>query len=165
MSGEEVFLRGLFELVSGDNQERMCKTLFGRENSQQSRAFNYFIDHIYDNYQHLVKESLSWWHRNGYSKASADAIWDKMIANGYQPTDEDLNRQVTTAYMIDCKCLPTSVVGGGPAEDGANAARWDVEINRAFYNGWKSVHGLKHQTGTFFVVLINSHLILYMLMN
>ena len=88
-----------------------------------------------------------------------------MIANGYQPTDEDLNRQVTTAYMIDCKCLPTSVVGGGPAEDGANAARWDVEINRAFYNGWKSVHGLKHQTGTFFVVLINSHLILYMLMN
>ena len=50
-------------------------------------------------------------------------------------------------YFIDCKCSPTSVVGGGPAEDGVNAARWDVEVNRAFYNGWKSVHGLKHQTG------------------
>lgn len=36
--------------------------------------------------------------------------------------------------------------GGGPAEEGANAARWDDTVQRAFYNGWKSVHGLKHQT-------------------
>jgi hypothetical protein len=50
------------------------------------------------------------------------------------------------AYFIDCNCLPTSVVGGGPAEAGANAAKWDDLVQRAFYNGWKSVHGLKHQT-------------------
>jgi hypothetical protein len=31
MSGEEVFLRGLYELCSGDNQQRMCALLFGRE--------------------------------------------------------------------------------------------------------------------------------------
>jgi hypothetical protein len=37
-------------------------------------------------------------------------------------------------------------VGGGPAEGGANAARWDANIQRAFYNGWKSKNGLKHQT-------------------
>jgi len=24
--------------------------------------------------------------------------------------------------------------------------RWDCNIQRAFYNGWKSIHGLKHQT-------------------
>jgi hypothetical protein len=50
------------------------------------------------------------------------------------------------AFFIDCNCLSTSVVGGGPAEEGANSARWDDTIQRAFYNGWKSVHGLKHQT-------------------
>jgi hypothetical protein len=48
--------------------------------------------------------------------------------------------------MIDCNCEETSVPGGGPAESGANAARWDEDIQRAFYNGWKSIHGIKHQT-------------------
>ena len=50
------------------------------------------------------------------------------------------------SHFIDCNCLPTSVVGGGPAEEGANAMRWSDEIQQAFYNGWKSIHGLKHQT-------------------
>jgi hypothetical protein len=50
------------------------------------------------------------------------------------------------AHFIDCNCLPTSVVGGGPAEEGANAMRWDDLVQRAFYNGWKSIHGLKHQS-------------------
>ena len=47
------------------------------------------------------------------------------------------------AFFIDCNCLATSRVGGGPTEDGANARRWHPDIQRAFYNGWKSVHGLK----------------------
>ena len=48
--------------------------------------------------------------------------------------------------MIDCNCEPTSVVGGGPTDEGANSARWADFLQRAFYNGWKSIHGLKHQT-------------------
>ena len=31
MKGEQLFLRGLFELRTGDNQERMCTFLFHRE--------------------------------------------------------------------------------------------------------------------------------------
>ena len=54
--------------------------------------------------------------------------------------------QKLVAHFIDCNCLPTSVVVGGPVEAGANASRWDGTIRRAFYNGWKSIHGLKHQT-------------------
>ena len=146
MSGEEDFLRGLCELCSGDNQQRMYALLFGREQSQHNRAFKYFIEFMNDNYQHLVKDSLPWWHRNGLSKASADAIWDKMLSCGYHPTEAELLTLKRFGYFIDCKCFPTSAVGGGPAEDGVNAARWDVDVTRAFYNGWKSVHGLKHQT-------------------
>ena len=97
-------------------------------------------------------DSLSWWHRIGFSKSSADAIRAKMEAYGYQPTEEELLTLRHIGYFIDCKCSPTSVVGGGPAEDGANAARWDVDINRAFYNSWKSVHGLKHQTGNLLII-------------
>ena len=57
-----------------------------------------------------------------------------MILSGYQPTVEEVE-QTRAGYFNDCKCSPTSVVGGGPAEDGVNAARWDVEVNRALYNG------------------------------
>ena len=66
------------------------------------------------------------------------------------------------SHFIDCNCLPTSRCGGGPTEEGANSGilivlyflalklsylgRWNDNIQRAFYNGWKSIHGLKHQT-------------------
>ena len=42
--------------------------------------------------------------------------------------------------------METCRVGGGPINSGPNAGRKDPIIQRAFYNGWKSVHGLKHQT-------------------
>jgi hypothetical protein len=48
--------------------------------------------------------------------------------------------------FIDCNCLESDRPGGGPSEGGANSARWDADVQRAFYNGWKSIHGLKHQT-------------------
>jgi hypothetical protein len=53
---------------------------------------------------------------------------------------------VKTCFFIDCNCLETDRPGGGPREAGVNSARWDPLIQRAFYNGWKSMHGLKHQT-------------------
>lgn len=135
MRGEEVFLRGLYELVSGEVQEKASANVFGADQPTQSRSCSFFIDHIYDTFHHLVHDSLDWWHRNGFFAKSADAIGEKMgIADNL------------VAHFIDCNCLPTSVVGGGPAEDGANAMRWDEAIQRAFYNGWKSIHGLKHQT-------------------
>lgn len=58
-----------------------------------------------------------------------------MQSIGYQPTLLELVSLKLAGYFIDCKYSPTSVVGGGPAEDGVNAARWDVDVNRAFYNG------------------------------
>lgn len=138
-SGEEIFLRGLYELVTGGNQERICQTVFGGVGSDQSRALAFFINHIYHNFHHLVHDNLHWWYENGFFEVSAMAIGEK-LSHG------NLYINNMASHFIDCNCLPTSVVGGGPAEGGANAARWDDEIQRAFYNGWKSIHGLKHQT-------------------
>jgi hypothetical protein len=143
MRGEEVFLRGIYELVSGATKHIICETVFGREWSAQSRAFTYFINFMYERYKHLVINNLDWWYRNGFFKASSDAIQEKMLSNGYS---RDAPFFYKIVFFIDCNCLPTSRVGGGPAEEGANAARWDESIQRAFYNGWKSIHGLKHQT-------------------
>jgi len=83
MIGEEVFLRGLYEACNGGNKQVICETLMGGEYSRQSRAFIFFIDHIYDKFHHLVHNSLGWWYRNGLLKQSATAIYEKMVAAGF----------------------------------------------------------------------------------
>ena len=64
MIGEEVFLRGLYELTSGDNQEKNCVNVFGRKYSRQSRACSYFISHIYENFKHLLYDNVEWFYEN-----------------------------------------------------------------------------------------------------
>ena len=77
MPGEEILLRGLYELTSGEVQNRIAKE-FGRDWTAQSRAFKAFIDIIFDNFSHLVKDNLAWWYRNGFWERSAAAIEIKM---------------------------------------------------------------------------------------
>ena len=43
-------LRGLYEPVSDEDQFNIACNVFGREKSQQSRAWKYFVNHIYDNF-------------------------------------------------------------------------------------------------------------------
>ena len=78
MLGEEVFLRGLYELVSGETQHNISRNVFGGDWSAQSRAFKYFINHMYQNFKHLVNDNLQWWYRNGFFAASAEAIERKI---------------------------------------------------------------------------------------
>ena len=148
MSGEEVMLRGLYELASGETKHKISSNVFGREWSSQSRAFTWFMDYMYCNFSHLIKTNVGWWHRNVFFENSRVAIFKRMasiITSSGKPelAEEDV---LGVSHFINCNCLPCSVVGGGPAEEGANAMRWTDEIQRAFYNGWKSIHGLKHQT-------------------
>lgn len=144
MSGEEVFLRGLYELCTGATQH-VISGVFGREGSSQSRAFCYFIEHMYNRFHHLVHDNLLWWRRNGFFTSSAEAIAAKIGVHAVRLPGPDGQHKMVS-HFIDCNCMPTSVVGGGPAQEGAHAARWNDTIQRAFYNGWKSVHRLKHQT-------------------
>lgn len=143
LSGEEVFLRGLYELVSGEDQFSICENVFGRDQSYQSRAYKYFIDHIYYRFLDLLTDNLKWWKDNGFMEESRAAIQRKLEEVGMEYGDEEINR---VGMFIDCNCMETSRVGGGPRGDGPDADRWHCNIQRAFYNGWKSIHGLKHQT-------------------
>ena len=135
MSGQEVFMRGLYELCTGA-KKTIVSEIFGRHLSDQCRAFNYFINHIYNNFHHLVTDNLPWWFQNDLMERSAVAIDEKL---GVRYADR-------FAAFIDCNCLRTDRPGGGPQEDGPGSERWSNDVQRAFYNGWKSIHGLKHQT-------------------
>jgi hypothetical protein len=110
--GEEVFLRGLYEMRCGGNQGLAAIQVFGGVASDQSRAVGWFIHHIYDNFHHLVHNSLEWWYENGFLHESAAAIGRKM------------GLETNICMFIDCNCLTTSTPGGGPAEGGPEAIRW-----------------------------------------
>jgi hypothetical protein len=48
--------------------------------------------------------------------------------------------------FIDNTMNATCRPGGGPMRDGTEAPRNDPLIQRAWYNGWKKLHGMKWQT-------------------
>jgi len=123
MSGEEVFIRGLYEMASGEKKESIA-VKFGRHSSDQCRAFTFFINHIYENFHHLVDNNLQWWFDKGLVEESARLIQDKMgLTSGVHNV---------FAMFIDCNCLETSRPGGGPMESGANSKRWHPDVQRAY---------------------------------
>ena len=121
MSGEEVFLRGLYELVSGANKHTIALSTFGRDWTAQSRAFKWFIHHVYHNFKHLVTDNLDWWYRNGFFELSRRAIFNNMRKVEPLMITDDFN----ISHFIDCNCLSCSTPGGGPNGEGPDAPRHD----------------------------------------
>jgi hypothetical protein len=121
MSGEEVFMRGLYELVTGV-KKTIISEIFGRHPSDQCRAFNYFIKHVYDGFHHLITDNLQWWADCGLLDRSALAIEEK-LGGRYE---------FRFAAFIDCNCLRTDRPGGGPEEPGPGAMRWSNDVQRSF---------------------------------
>ena len=143
MSGEEVFLRGYFELRNGCDQF-MIAGIFGGHQCLQSLAFSFFIDHMYFTWSDLVLDNLEWWFRSGWMNRSRDAI-SKMMAERFQLVYADCRDQPIAAF-IDCNCLRSSRVLHCAVAPGERQQRWEAAVAEAFYNGWKSMYGLKHQT-------------------
>ena len=78
MLGEEIFLRGLYELASGETQFKIARLVFGGDQSTQSRAFKYFINHVFEKFHHLLSDNLQWWYQQGLVELSALLIQQKM---------------------------------------------------------------------------------------
>jgi hypothetical protein len=112
MMSEEVLIRGLYELASGEKQSSIASR-FGRHYTDQGRAFQYFINHMFIRYKALVCNNLEWWHAMGFMKYSNQLIEQKCAYSGER----------AFALFIDCNCLETSMPGGGPADEGANSRR------------------------------------------
>ena len=118
----------LYEL-STCAKKMMVSETFGHHPSHQCRAFNYFIKHIYFGFHHLGINNLQWWERHGLLGRSAIAI------------EEKLGGQFENRYVgfIYCNCLCEDP---GPLGDDPGSLRWSNDVQRSFYNGLKSIHGL-----------------------
>ena len=79
----------------------------------------------------MVTSNLQWWEDNGLMDRSAIVIEEKL---GARFDDRCVG-------FIDCNCLRTEHTGDGPLEEVPGSYRWSNDVQRSFYNGWKSIHG------------------------
>lgn len=146
-SGEEALLVTLFKLAFPERLIDLEGT-FGRDYSHWSRVINEFMDYIIKYWSYLLFDNMSFWKK--YIPECANVIKRKMIEIGFQYPEELIGVDIDITYRvfasIDDTISPTCRVGSGPATRGINARRKDPDIQRAFYTGWKKLHGLKFQT-------------------
>ena len=146
-SGEEVMLLGLYRLHFPSYYNHFSyKELFGFDNQRASLAFKLFLRHISLNWGYLLLDNMQFW--KPYIPQCAEAIRQKLLREPYncyfEPPGQEAGFNIFG--FIDNTMNATCRPGGGPTRDGTNAPRNDPLIQRAWYNGWKKVHGMKWQT-------------------
>jgi hypothetical protein len=107
--------------------------IFGKENTQWSRGFKWFNNYVNEKHGHLLTNNLAYWFQ--YIPEYAQSIQLKMEEFRLFITPPATN---CVFGFIDNTLRRTCRPGGD--------ARFDPEIQEAFYCGWKKCHSLKWQT-------------------
>lgn len=125
---------------------------FGRNQSELSVALYWFLDFMIDNWAYLLVNNREYW--LDHLEASAEAIRQKLMNLPNQdnrlffPPASDDNNGFRIALFIDNTMLAINRPGGGPSEAGEQARHPSSRVQRAWWTGWKKLHGLKWQTVT-----------------
>jgi hypothetical protein len=93
MAGEEVFCRGLFELRTGLNKFIIANEIFGLHQPDQSFAFTYFLNHLYDNFMDLVT--------NNFRRVNVRALYDGQ-KNEHTRASRVSSVKKTKSHMYSC---------------------------------------------------------------
>ena len=144
-TGQEVFLCGLYRLHFPNNCSMQgWKTIFGFYPQRVSDCFKLFLAFMLHNWAYLLLDNMSYW--VPHMQECAEAIRRKLGALGCPFPPAGSIGGFNVFSFIDNTMNATCRPGGGPKRDGANAPRNDPLIQRAWYNGWKKLHGMKWQT-------------------
>jgi len=137
---ETAFLYTIMRLTKDTNVQDLMEKGFGGEKTKWGRVLTTTTDWLLEEHGHrlgtIKPEEVARF--PSYARAVEDYVNAKgagIVAGA--------NR---IALFIDCNCVATTRPGGGPTAEGPGAARNDPLLQRAFYNGWKSMNGLKAQT-------------------
>jgi hypothetical protein len=138
---EEVLLAGLFRLhapnVEGDGGWRY---IFGYDQPTTSKVTNIFFLYMVKCWGYLLTDHLRFW--KPYFPQFAELIRRKLSTLGCEFEPGTFKVFSFVDNTINATCRP----GGGPRRSGVDAPRNDPLIQRAFYVGWKKLHGFKWET-------------------
>ena len=139
---EELLCLGLNRIVFPQKFGEMV-SVYGRDWTALSRAFNWFSYYVRKRFGWLVQSNLPYWKPmlEVFSEAIRVKVEEKSEAGIIYPPGGML-----VAMMIDDTLSRSCRPGGGPAEEGEDAPRFNTLIQQAFYTGYKKIHGFKYQS-------------------
>lgn len=106
-----------------------------------------FFDHLSSDWGYLLTDNLLFWKSRLESFAEAIRLkCGSLETNPCLFPASNIAGGFCIFGFIDNTMNATCRPGGGPTRDGANATRNDPNLQRAWYNGWKKLHGFKWQT-------------------
>ena len=170
-SGEECFIIFLYHIMNGTPFTNMARQEFGGDPRYFTYMWNAMNDHLYETFYHKISgTSLSQWvpHQvNHFRRLIHSALQDGAI----ERTRRDDNGDVAEQEIIRLDfLLETFRIIGFLDDTGIPTARpdrgdEDVDVQRAFYSGYFSSHGLKCQVVYFPNGMIGSAFITEMRQN
>ena len=155
-TAEEIILISLERLSFPHRWTDLYERFPGRKRWFMQVCFYWFLDYMIFNWGYLLLNNALWWKPKLMD--SCNSIRHKMANLNHVNWRQELDPpsrtfvngqwQVTgclVALMIDCVMMAFSRPGGvlheGPASD-----RVPKEVQEAWWNGWKKIHGMKWQT-------------------
>mmetsp|Transcript_18556 Transcript_18556/g.31219 ORF Transcript_18556/g.31219 Transcript_18556/m.31219 type:complete len:424 (+) Transcript_18556:55-1326(+) len=139
---EEIMLIGLHRFVF---PQRFCDmtSIYGRDWSALNRAFNWFCKYMRIHFSHLIYDNCEYWKPE--FEYFAECVRKKVEEKSDGNIRFDPGSYCVFGF-VDDTVIKTTRPGGGPCEEGPNAARFNTLIQMAFYSGYKKHHGIKYQT-------------------
>ena len=138
-TSEEVLLLSLCRMATPANRMEDLSLIFGRDYSQWSRAFRWFLQYMKETFGNRIMDNLAYW--EPMFAECAEAIRRKAA----EKCGCHFGPGFKVCGFIDDNCFETCAPGG-PLHSGRGSERASNLLQRAFYNGWKAKHGLKWQT-------------------
>ena len=120
------------------------KQIFGWTDWKVSMGVKLFVEYIIMNWSYLIEDNAAYW--VDFFPMFAECIQKKLIEYGCNFLPSNQIGGFKVFGFIDNTVFPTSRPGGGPVQDGVGSPRNHPLLQRSFYNGWKSLHGIKFQT-------------------
>jgi len=142
---EELLLVVLFYLHYPCNTiDLTFKEIFGWDSWKVNLGVKIFSNWLLDNWSYLIYDNMKYWLPS--FPYFAERIRQKLESYGcYFPSDPGV---FIIKGFIDCTVYTSCRPGSGPTTEGINSPRHHPLIQRSFYNGWKSFHGVKWQTAS-----------------
>jgi hypothetical protein len=147
---EEILLIGLTKLCFPLRWSDMYERFPGRKRWHLQAAFYWFLDFMIFNWVYFLVNNMEWW--KPYLVESAEAMriklanlpfanWRQFHPSVYQDPQNGFKIGLVIDNTMKAFCRP-----GGNLRGGVSSPRVPLEVQQAWWTGWKKLHGMKWQT-------------------
>ena len=143
-TAEEIVLISLTRLTFPHRWTDIYERFPGRKYWFLSAAFMWFLDFMIDNWSYLLVNNLNWWYPRFEESCNKIRLKLRNLNHEnwrqfFEPDEFDVFAFIDDTMHATCR-------PGGNEDDGPAAPRVPLEVQEAWYNGWKKLHGMKWQT-------------------